>query len=143
MVIQSLLLLGLVAFFKFYLPHRARQTAVRDVAAREQKINALFQDSVEQDSMQEISVPVDGAMEKRYPQKLRVPLSLQEAESALGIPDTNTTDFQGGQHLTWTGTAHKLEASFMAGRLYCLALEDRSTGHGAMVFQSYQSWRPY
>jgi hypothetical protein len=142
-IIQILLLSGLAVFFKLYLPRHARQTAVREAAAREQQINALFQNSVEQDSTQEISVPLDGTIVKRYPQKLRIALSPQDVESTLGVPVSSTTDFQGGQHLTWIGTAHKLEASFNAGRLYCLALEDRSTGHGVMVFESPLSWHPY
>ena len=142
-IIQVLILAGLAVFFKFYLPHRARDLAGRAAAAREEEINALFQNTVEQDSTQEISVPLNGAIVKRYPQKLRIALSPQDAESTLGIPDTTTTDFRGGQHLTWTGTTHKLEASFNAGRLYCLNLQDRSTGHGVMVFEAPTSWHPY
>jgi hypothetical protein len=141
-VIQILLLSGLVVFFKLFLPHHARQMAVHDAANREQKINALFQNSVE-DSTQEISVPLDGVIVKRHPQRLRIVFSPQDAESRLGVPDASTTDFRGGQHLTWVGTAHKLDASFNAGRLYGLALEDRASGHGVMVFESPSSWRPY
>lgn len=142
-VIQLVILGGLVVFFKLYLPHHARDLAGRAAATREQKINALFQDAVEEDSTQEISVPLNGAIVKRHPQKLRITFSPQDAESTLGVPDSAAIDFQGGQHLTWLGTAHKLEASFNAGRLYCLALEDRSTGHGVMVFASISSWHPY
>ena len=80
--------------------------------------------------------PLDGAIVKRHPQRLRSTFSPQEAESTLGVPDATTTDFGGGQHLTWLGTTHKLEASFNAGRLYCLALEDRATGHGVLVYDS-------
>jgi hypothetical protein len=143
MVIQLLILLGLVAFYELYLPHRTRDLADRAAAAREQKINALFQDSVVDDSTQEISVPLEGMIVKRHPQRLRKVFSPQEAESALGVPDATTIDFRGGQHLTWLGTAHKLEASFNAGRLYGLTLEDRATGHGVTVFESIESWRPY
>jgi hypothetical protein len=141
--IQVLILSGLAVFFKFYLPRHARDLAERAAAAREHEINTLFENSVEQVSTQEISVPLDGAIVKRYPQKLRIVLSPHEAESTLGVPDSSTTDFAGGQHLTWTGTTHKLEASFNAGRLYCLNLENRSTGHGVMVFESPTSWHPY
>jgi hypothetical protein len=142
-VIQLLILLGLAAFFKSYLPHRARDLAGRAAATREQKINALFQASVEEDPAHEISVPVEGVIVKRHPQRLRATFSPQKAESALGVPDANTLDFRGGQHLTWLGTAHRLNASFQAGRLYCLSLEDRATGHGALVYESIWSWNPY
>jgi hypothetical protein len=142
-VIQVLLLLGLAVFYKLYLPHRARDLADRAAATREQKINALFQDSVEEDSAHEISVPLDGAIVKRHPQRLRTTFSPGEADFALGVPDASTTDFSGGQHLTWLGTTHKLVASFNTGRLYCLALEDRTTGHGVMVFESPWTWHPY
>jgi hypothetical protein len=142
-VIQILLLSGLVVFYKLYLPHHARDLANRTADTRERKINALFQDSVEEDSTHEISVPLDGVIVRRHPQRLRTTFSPGDAETALGVPDTTTMDFRGGQHLAWLGTAHKLEASFNAGRLYCLKLEDRATGHGVMVFESPSSWHPY
>ena len=142
-VIQLLLLSGLAVFFKFYLPHHARELAGRAAIAREQKINALFQEAVVEDSAREISVPLEGAIVKRHPQRLRIELSPQGAESTLGLPDSATTDFRGGQHLTWIGTAHKFEASFSGGRLYCVKLEDRATGRGVMVFESIWAWHPY
>ena len=142
-VVQLLLLSGLVVFYKVYLPHHERELAGRAAATREEKINALFQDSVVEDSTHEISVPLEGAIVNRHPQRLRTIFPPQEAESTLGVPDATATDFRGGQHLTWVGTAHKLEASFNAGRLYCLTLEDRATGHGAMVYESPDLWHPY
>ena len=142
-LIQILILLGLVAIYKLYLPYRARDLAERAAAAREEKINALFRDSVAEDPTHEISVPLEGAIVKRHPQRLRTVFSLQQAESTLGVPDATTTDFRGGYHLTWLGTTHKLEASFNAGRLYCLSLEDRATGHGVLVYESIWSWHPY
>jgi len=141
--IQLLILLGLAAFYKLYLPRHARDLAARAAATREQRINALFRESVVEDSTQEISVPLEGVVVKRHPQRLRTTFSPQEAESTLGVPDASTTDFRGGQHLTWLGTAHKFAASFNAGRLYCLTLEDRATGHGVMVYESATAWRPY
>jgi hypothetical protein len=142
-VIQLLILVGLAVFFKFYLPHRARASAKQEAVTREQKLTTFFQDSVETDSTHEISVPLGGAIVKRHPQKLRLTFSPQQAESALGVPTSVTTDFRGGQHLIWTGTAHQLEASFDAGHLYCLGLEDRATGHGVLVYESFQLWHPY
>jgi hypothetical protein len=141
-LVQVIILVGLVTCLKFYLPHRAKAAAAREIEQREQNINALFQDAVEKDS-KEIPVSVDGEVVNRYPQKLRLALSPQQVEDRLGVPGKDATDFQGGQHLTWWGTNHRLEAAFNAGRLYCLTLEDRSTGHGVMVFESPYQWHPY
>ena len=105
--------LGLVAFYKIYLPRHARELAKREVAARELKINAIFRGFSGGGSTREISVPLDGAIVKRHPQRLRTTFSPQEAETTLGVPDVTRTDFRGGQHLTWMGTAHKLEVSLM------------------------------
>src|SRR6202041_1203854 len=103
---------------------------------------ALYLSSVE-DSASEISVPVDGTIVKRHPQRLRTTFSPQDAESKLGIPDKNISDFRGGQHLSWVGTAHTLQAAFDAGRLYYISLEDRATGHGGGVYASFDLWGPY
>lgn len=142
-LVQVLLLSGLLLFFKFYLPYRERQSARQAVVTREQGIVAFFHDSVETDSDREISVPFDGELVKRHPERLRSLFSPRDAEAELGVPDATATDFSGGQHLTWVGTAHKLEISFNAGRLYCIALEDRGTGHGSLVYASYQLFHPY
>jgi hypothetical protein len=142
-VIQLLILLGLVVFYRLYLPHRRAALASGAVANREQKITAFFQDAAKEDSTHEISVPLGGAIVKRHPQRLRTTFSPQEAESMLGTPDATRIDFRGGQHLTWLGTAHKLDASFNAGHLYALSLEDRATGHGVLVYESIWSWHPY
>jgi hypothetical protein len=142
-VAQLLIVVGVIAYYELYLPHRAHDLTRSAEASREQKIKAMFQEWVVEDSSQEISVPLDGTTVKRHPQRLRTTFSPREAEAALGAPDTATTDFRGGQHLIWIGTAHKLEASFNAGRLYCLSLEDRATGHGALVYESFGLFHPY
>ena len=142
-VVQALILIGLVGFFKLYLPRRARAMAASAAVTREQKIMTLFQQSVVEDTTHEIPVPVEGSIVKRHPQSLRVALSQQDVENALGVPDVATTDFRGGQHLKWLGTTHVLEASFDAGHLYCLNLQDRSTSHGVLVYESIWSWHPY
>lgn len=142
-IIQVILLSGLAVFFKYYLPHHERAVAARQVQAREQKIQTLFQNAVEEDTTQKISVPLDGELVKRYPQKLRLALTLQDIEGSLGVPASESTDYQGGLHLSWFGTQHRLEAAFNGGKLYCLTLADRSTGHGEMVFASPYSWHPF
>ena len=142
-LIQLAVLVGLLTFFKFYLPHRERAQVIQAVADREQKMENFFQGAVVEDTTHEVSVPLNGAVEKRHPQRLRATPQLEEVEGLLGAPDQSTTDFRGGQHLTWIGSAHKLEAAFNAGRLYCLSYEDRKTGQGVMVFESIWSWHPY
>jgi hypothetical protein len=141
--IQLLVLMVLAVFLKLYLPRHQRDLAARAAATREQKITALFKDVVEEDSTREVSVPLDGVIVKRHPQRLRTTFSPEDIESTLGIPTTTTVDFRGGQHMSWVGTAHRLEAAFDSGSLYCLTLEDRSTGHGVMVYKSTGPWHPY
>jgi hypothetical protein len=141
--IQVLIVLGLVTFLKVYLPYRSRNLAAQAAATREQRILSLFQDSVEEDPTQEISVPLEGAIVKRHPQRLRSTFSREQAEATLGLPSTIFSDFGGGEHLTWIGTSHRFEAAFNAGSLYCLTLEDRTTGHGALVYESPLLWHPY
>ena len=142
-VIQILAVAGLFVSLELFLSHRARSLAERTAASREQKINVMFHDSVADEPTHEIFVPLNGVVVKRHPQRLRIELSPQGAEFTLGLPDTATTDFRGGQHLTWIGTTHKFEASFSGGRLYCVKLEDRATGRGVMVFESIWAWHPY
>lgn len=142
-VVQFVLVAGVVTFFSLYLPHRTRVLAERALADREQKINDVFRNAVKEDLDHEVSVPLNGKIEKRHPQILTAALSPQDVETQLGVPGNSTTDFRGGEHLTWVGTTHKLVAAFDKGRLYCLALEGRATGHGVMVCQTPETWRPY
>jgi hypothetical protein len=142
-LMQLVIVAGLVAFYKLYPPHWERMEAVRQAAERERKIETFFQKVVVEDTTHEINVPGEGAGAKRHPQRLRATPTLMEVEAELGAPDASSTDFRSGQHLTWIGTTHKIEASFNVGRLYCLAREDRSTGHGVMVFESIWAWHPY
>jgi hypothetical protein len=140
---QVLVLAGLAAFFKVYLPRLERARLARAAADREGSIEAFFPTAVVEDTAHEVAVPLEGVIVKRHPQRLRSVLSVGDVEAELGAPDISSTDFRGGQHLTWIGTRHKLVASFNVGRLYCLAHEDRSTGHGVAVFDSIWSWHPY
>jgi hypothetical protein len=142
-VVQLVVVAGIITFFSLYLPHRTRVQAQRAVVDREQKINDFFRNTVKDDLDHEVSVPVDGEIVKRHPQVLTANLSPQDVESQLGAPGVSTTDFRGGEHLTWIGTANKLVASFDDGRLYCLTLENRATGHGVMVYQAPDAWHPY
>jgi len=140
-LIQLGILAVLLFCLKLYLPHRERVRAAERVTEREQKIESFFREEVQEDTSQEVAV--NGGPTKRHPQSLRGTPSVTEVEAGLGIPNTSTADFRGGQHLTWIGTSHQLQAAFNAGRLYCLAHEDRVTGEGVMVFESALQWHPY
>jgi len=142
-LIQLAILACLLGFFKLYLPHLERERTAQRAAERERKIESFFQAEVEEDATREIDVNLNGVVVRRHPQRLRAAPPITEVEAALGAPDTSATDFRGGQHLTWIGTAHQLQAAFNQGRLYCLAREDRSTGYGVMVFESPEAWHTY
>ena len=142
-LIQILVLAAIVITIKLYLPRHERTLAAQASIAREQKINALFHDSIEEETSREVLVPLDGTMVKRHPWRLRTTFTSEAAESSLGVPNTCAVDFRGGQHLTWLGTSHKLEAAFDAGRLFCLTWEDLNTHHGEQVYNSEDQWRPY
>ncbi len=142
-LIQLLILGGVLIFLKFYLPRHQRQLEAQRLVQREQKITSFFQNSVVEDSTREISVPLDGSIIKGHPQRLRTVYSPEDIETDLGAPQTSMTDFQGGQHLTWVGTGHRLEAAFTTGRLYCLTWEDLTTHRGVLVYESEDLWHPY
>jgi hypothetical protein len=141
MAIQLAILASLAAFYFLYLPYRTKSQAKAAVEERELKIEALFESLVVEDTHSEVERPAtDG---KVHPQRLNRTPTVDEVVEELGLPDRRMTDFQGGLHITWTGTAHSLEASFDHGRLYCLRHEDLRTGHGALVFESSAAWRPF
>ena len=142
-LLQLLVVAAVVTGFRLYFRHQREETERQAPAVREKKIEAMFQAWVIEDPTRDVSVSIDAKIVQRHPQKLSAILSPAEVEAALGVPSASTTDFRGGQHLTWTGTTHELKASFNAGCLYCLDLKDRTTGHGAWVYDSYALWRPY
>jgi hypothetical protein len=141
--IQLAVLASLAAFYFFYLPYRQKSRAAAEAQGRELKIEALFQSLVVEDARDEAELPGAGEKVRVHPQRLnRIP-TVDEVVQAMGLPDRRTVDFRGGLHMTWTGTAHSLEASFDRGRLYCLRREDLRTGHGALVFESSAAWHPF
>ncbi|MGO9305967.1 MAG: hypothetical protein ACLP3R_20110 [Candidatus Korobacteraceae bacterium] len=139
MAIQIAVLASLAAFYFLYLPYRSGSEAAAEAQERELKIEALFQSLVVEDTHGEVEVTGVGGKAQRLN---RLP-AVDEFVQALGLPDRRTTDFRGGLHITWTGTAHSLEAAFYSGRLYCLRHEDLRSGHGALVFESSAAWRPF
>ena len=138
--VQLIILAGLVVFLKFYLPRMEKAKAAAQLQERESRIVSVFNSMVAEDSSRMVEAPGIG---QTHPQSLRSTPSMADVEQVLGGPDTSTTDFAGGLHLTWIGTKHSLEASFNRGQLYCLTFTDRNTGHGASVFESSEQWRPF
>ena len=138
-----LMVAGLIAWFKIYLPRAQRAEAVAEASERERKIGNFFRWAVIEDTKREAPVSGNSGDQRVHPQRLRQMPSLREIEQTLGAATTSTTDVRGGLHVTWTGTRHDLEASFSQGRLYCLKFQDRRTGRGTMVFQSSSNWHPY
>jgi hypothetical protein len=143
MAIQFALLASLAAFYFLYLPYRSKSQAAAEAQERELKIEALFQSLVVEDTRGEVELPGTGGNVRVHPQRLSRMPAVDEVVQSLGLPDRRTTDFKSGLHMTWTGTAHSLEASFDRGRLYCLRREDLRTGHGALVFESSVAWHPF
>jgi hypothetical protein len=141
--IQLAILAGLAAFFFLYLPHRAKWQAAAGAQERELKIEALFKSLVVEGGPGEAELPGAEAKVRLHPQRLNRLPEVEEVVDELGLPDRRTTDFRGGLHLTWTGTAHSLEAAFDRGRLYCLSRKDLRTGHGTMVFESSAHWNSF
>ena len=141
LAIQLAILASLAAFYFLYLPHRTKSQAAAEAEERELKIEALFQSLVVEDPHSEVEVTGTGG--NVHPQRLNRLPAVDEFVRTLGLPDRRTTDFRGGLHITWTGTAHSLEAAFDHGRLYCLRYEDLRIGHGALVFESSAAWHPF
>jgi len=143
MAIQFAILASLAAFYFLYLPYRSKSRAAAEAQERELKIEALFESLVVEDTRGEVELPGTGGQVRVHPQRLSRTSAVDEVVQALGLPDRRTTDFESGLHMTWTGTAHSLEASFDHGLLYCLRREDLRTGHGAFVFESSDAWHPF
>jgi len=143
LAIQLAILASLTAFYFLYLPYRTKSQAVAEAQERELKIEARFESLVVDDTRSEVELPASGGQVRGHPQRLNRAPTVDEFIDALGVPERRTVDFRGGLHMTWTGSAHSLEASFDRGRLYCLRREDLRTGHGALVFGSSVAWHPF
>jgi hypothetical protein len=139
-ILQLVVLAGLLAFYKLYLPHLEKARAAAAAQERDRRIEALVRSLVVEDAGREVPGAEGGHV---HAQKLASTPTMDEVEQTLGVPDKRTTDVRGGLHLIWVGTAHELEASFDHGHLYCLRWEDRRTGHGALVFESSWGWHAF
>jgi len=141
--LQLVIIASVTAWFKIYLPTVQETKAASDLLERERKIEALVQLLIVEDRSRETKMPGVSGEQLTHPRKLRSAAPMEEVQQMLGAPDARTTDFRGGLHLTWTGRIHNLEASFDKGRLYCLRLEDRRTGHGMLVYESSWYWQSF
>jgi hypothetical protein len=112
--IQVAILAGLLIFLKFYLPHQEKAQADAALEARDSRIEAFFH-----------TVTGEG---EGGGQTLRSTPTVLEVDEAVGAPDTSSTDYAGGLHLTWNGTNYSLVGSFYHGSLYALSLTDTRTG---------------
>jgi hypothetical protein len=131
---------GVYAYVKVYLPQAEKAREAAQIAERESRIHDFLDSMVAEDPSRTVEAPGVG---KTHPQSLRSAPDVADVQQALGAPDSSTTDFAGGQHLTWIGTGHTLEASFNRGQLYCLSFKDNSTGHGVNVYTSSAQWQPF
>jgi hypothetical protein len=139
-VAQIVILAGVAVGLKVCIPRMEKARAAAAVLEREKRIETFYQSMVVQDTSRAVEATADGPA---HPLRLRSSAPVDEVEQSLGTPGSQSRDFRGGLHLTWTGKYHTLEASFNNGRLYCLTVTDRGTGHGTMVFESSLYWRPF
>ena len=142
-IIQVVIVVCLAAWFGLVFPLLRRSGAASQAAKREVRIEELFHSMVIDDPRRAVQTPDATGESQTYAQRLRMFPSMDEVKQTVGAPDSFSGDFRGGVHLIWTGTAHRLEASFNHGRLYCLRREDLHTGHGELVFESSENWQAF
>jgi hypothetical protein len=139
-LIQLAILAALAAVLKFYLPGMEKRREAAAVREREDRIQAFARTMIVDDPTRDIP---SGPNAGKHPQKLLRQDSIDEVQRALGAPTSESRDFRGGDHLTWTGTDHRIEAAFDRGILYNLMYEDVHTGHGVTVYESAAYWQTF
>ncbi len=140
LLIQLTIILALAAVLKFYMPGMEKRREAAVVRDREARIQAFARTMIVTDTTRKIP---SGPNAGQHPQKLLHQDSLDEVQRALGAPTTESRDIRGGDHLTWAGTDHRMEAAFDRGVLYNLMYEDIRTGHGVTVYESAAEWQTY
>ena len=136
LVIQSIIIAVVAAILAFYLPGRARREARAEAADRELRIQSFAHTMLVEDPIRQVSATGPDGETLSHAQKLLRQESVDEVQQTLGAPTAERADINGGQHLTWTGTRHQLEAAFDKGVLYNVMYRDVRTGHGVTVFES-------
>lgn len=139
-LIQVGIIAALAVVLKLYLPGMEKRREAARVKERETRIEAFAHTMIVDDPTRDIP---SGPNAGKHPQKLLRQDSVDEVQSALGAPTTDSRDFRGGQHLTWIGTDHRIEAAFDRGILYNLMYQDMRTGHGVTVYESAAYWQAY
>jgi hypothetical protein len=142
-IIQVAIFAAVILWLALGLPSVRKERAAAELARREQKIESFVQSAVVEAGGEEIAMPTAEGVRRVRPQRLRLTPAVGDVQQALGAPDRSMTDSQGGQHLTWLGTRHQLEASFDKGRLYAVTLTNLQTGHGITVYESRAQFRPF
>lgn len=138
-LVQVGIVAGLIVWLKVCLPAVEKSRAAAAAAENDRRVEDFIRSMVADDA----SLTAPAGSEREHPQKLRSTPSIDEVERVLGAPQARSTDFAGGEHLTWTGSSHQIQASFSRGKLYSLRIEDRATGHGQMVFESGLYWNRF
>ena len=87
-----LIVAGLLAWFKIYLPRAQRAEAVAQAVERERKIGNFFRWAVIEDTKREAQGTGNSGGQPVHPQRLRQTPSLPEIEQTLGASTTSTTD---------------------------------------------------
>jgi hypothetical protein len=141
-VIQVAIVTGVILWLTLGLPKYRKEKTAAALARREQNIESFVQSIVVERGGEEMEVPTVDGVRRVHPQRLRFLPAVGDVQEELGAPDQSMTDAQGGQHLIWIGTRHKLNASFNKGRLYAVTLSDLQTGHGMTVYESAAQYHP-
>lgn len=141
-LIQGAIIVALIIFYKLALPKIQQAREAGAAAQREEKMMG-FVHSVAVEVGGPANSSQSGSETDGIPQRLRVTPQVGDIEQELGAPQNYMNDFMGGEHLTWTGTRHKLVLSFTKGQLYALTLTNLKTGHGMQVFESSAQWRAF
>ncbi|HET7840240.1 MAG TPA: hypothetical protein VFM21_01475 [Terriglobia bacterium] len=141
-LIQVAIVVGLIIFYKLALPKIQQAREASAAAQREERIMG-FVHSVAVEVGGRANPSESGGETDGIPQRLRVTPQVGDVEQELGAPQQYMSDFMGGEHLTWSGTRHKLVASFTKGQMYALTLTDVKTGHGMQVYESSAQWRAF
>jgi hypothetical protein len=135
-LIQLAILAAAGVLLVIYLPRMAKRHAAEQAAERESRIVAFASSMLVADPSRRISASGPDEEELSHPEKLLEDDSVDHVQQVLGAPTSENADVNGGQHLTWAGTHHQLQAAFNKGVLYNVTYTNLATGHGVSVYSS-------
>ncbi|MFB3924133.1 MAG: hypothetical protein ACE145_20615 [Terriglobia bacterium] len=142
-LVQVVIVAGVIAWYKIFWPGIQKERAAAERARRDAKIAAFVESAVVEAAGRENDAPSSSGQAGARPQRLRLTPSADEAQAALGAPDTSMTDFAGALHLTWIGNTNSLELAFDKGRLYALTLTERKSGRGWTAYENPAMFRAF